>query len=68
MKQTHPKLYTIFLKTAGKTDQLLQLFDGTITAENYSWYIQSELIPRIDKLEAEGRLVYHKSDVFPLGE
>ena len=56
LRHVYPVIYVGFLRSMGRSEEVKELFDGTITYENYTWYIHAELLPRISKLRSEGGL------------
>ena len=62
IRNEYPSLYVAILKETGRNEDLKALYDGTISAENYTWYILIEIEPKINKLRAEGRLKVGKID------
>ena len=56
LRHVYPITYVAFLKSLGRTEELNKLYDGTITPQNYTWYIHGELLPKLDTLRAGGRL------------
>ena len=56
LKDRYPAVYFAFLKTCGRSDEARALYDGTLTVNNMSWYIQTDLIPRMNLLRANGKL------------
>ena len=56
LRHSYPEAYPVMLKWCGRKKELNALFDGTITPENYTWYIFIEQIPMIHKLRVEGKL------------
>ena len=63
LRHVYPATYVAFLRTMGRTEELNELFDGTITPENYTWYLHAELLPKISKLRSEGRLKIGKKTI-----
>ena len=56
LRKKYPTVYIALLKTAGRKEDGNALYDGTRTPQNMSWYIQSELLPRICHLRKKGKL------------
>ena len=56
LRNEFPSIYVKILQETGSIEVLKALYDGTITTDNYTWYILIELEPKINKLRAEGKL------------
>ena len=56
LRCVYPTTYVTFLRSQRRTEELNELFDGTITPENYTWYLHGKVLPKISKLRSEGRL------------
>ena len=63
LRHVYPTTYVALLRSIGRTKELDRLYDGTITPDNYTWYIHAELLPKLNKLRSEGRLAKGKKIV-----
>ena len=56
LMRCQPVAYSQYLRDTDRQDLLTKLYDGTITHNNYTWYLILELLPKISKMRAEGKL------------
>ena len=45
----------------GRLGELSELFDGTITPYNFTWYVYAELLPKLTKMREEGQLLHNQT-------
>ena len=56
MRFDFPVVFYAYLKSMGKEEELKELYDGTITPYNYTWYLLGEVFPMLNKKRADGEL------------
>ena len=56
LRRNEPMIYGQYLKELNRLDEVKEMYDGRATYENYTWYLNLELFPKIGKMRAEGKL------------
>ena len=53
LRNVCPSVYLVYLRSLGRIEEADELYDGTPTSENFTWYTHAELLPTLRKLRSE---------------
>lgn len=45
----------------GRSEELVELYDGTLTNFNFTWYVYMELLPKLRRMREKGQLLQDQS-------
>ena len=68
LRLVYPIAFAFYIKAFGKEKEKELMNFGVVTLLNYTWYIQSELLPRLNKLMREGKIRDKQKTKLHLGE
>ena len=57
LRHKFPSLFIEYLKSMGRLEELSELYNGTITPYNFTWYVFAELLPKLTRMREKGQLL-----------